>query len=158
MTAKPTENQFWSLVDKTGSCWLWLGRRDGNGYGKVGTSLAGTPFAHRAAYILTRGPIPKGKSLDHICHSAATAECRGGDRCPHRGCVNPAHLEPVTHYVNMRRGVQATQTHCKHGHELAGYNLILQPRKNGKHEYRQCRECLLRRDREFRARKEFAHR
>lgn len=143
MTTKFTENQFWSLVDKTGSCWLWLGQRSRAGYGRVAPGLAGTLYAHRAAYILTRGPIPDGMDLDHICHSSSL--CRGR-RCPHRACVNPAHLEPVTHYVNMRRGKQANQTHCKHGHELAGDNLVIRQRNNGKgHMYRQCRACLRRR-------------
>ena len=138
MPTKFTESQFWSLVDKTGSCWLWLGKRNPAGYGVVTPTLAGSRYAHRAAYTLTRGPVPQGMDLDHICHSADS--CKG--RCQHRRCVNPAHLEPVTHYVNMRRGKQANQTHCKHGHELAGENLIIRQRANGIHTYRQCRACL----------------
>ena len=52
MPTKFTESQFWSCVEKTDSCWLWLGRRDDNGYGRVAPTLAGTAFAHRAAYTL----------------------------------------------------------------------------------------------------------
>lgn len=140
MPTKFTESQFWSCVDKTGSCWLWLGVRNPAGYGVVTPTLAGSRYAHRAAYTLTRGAIPEGMDLDHICHS--TTSCRGGRWCQHRRCVNPAHLEPVTHYVNMRRGVQANQPRCKHGHELTGDNLIIRQRANGIHTYRQCRACL----------------
>lgn len=46
-------------------------------------------MAHRVAYELWVGPIPEGMELDH--------------RCKVRACINPAHLEPVTHAENMRR-------------------------------------------------------
>ena len=136
MPTKFTEQQFWSLVRKDADgCWRWLGERNPAGYGVLTSNLAGSRYAHRTAYILTRGPVPEGLDLDHTCRT--------------RRCVNPAHLDPVTHYVNMRRGKQANQTHCKWGHELSGDNLIIRERNNGKaHTYRQCREGLRRRSQE----------
>lgn len=76
--------RFWARVDKsTGDCWLWTGGRTADGYGTM------TFSAHRMAFELARGPVPKNLELDHICKV--------------RLCVNPAHLEPVTRSENLRR-------------------------------------------------------
>lgn len=69
-------------------CWIWRGTVATNGYGRVmfrGRMMA----AHRLFFVLHRGPIPEGLELDHLCST--------------RPCVNPAHLEPVTHMENIRR-------------------------------------------------------
>jgi hypothetical protein len=66
-------------------CWRWLGRFDANGYGRQGRR-----WAHRIVYELLVGPIPAGAVLDHLCRT--------------KWCVNPDHLEPVTHAENCRRG------------------------------------------------------
>jgi hypothetical protein len=60
---------------------LSLGSRKGR------TSLIG--YAHRIAWELEHGPVPEGLTLDH--------------RCRVRHCVNPSHLEPVSHQVNCQR-------------------------------------------------------
>jgi hypothetical protein len=49
-------------------------------------------YAHRVAWELEHGPVPDGLTLDH--------------RCCVRHCVNPAHLEPVSHKVNCQRRSQ----------------------------------------------------
>ena len=137
------QDTFFALIEQKPGCWRWLGTKDPNGYSRYGNGdyTDGTTLVHRIAYRLVIGDIPEGHDLDHVCHSDSA--CTKGRRCPHRGCPNPHHLEPVTHYVNMRRGSQANQTHCKHGHELSGDNLVIRERNNGKgHTYRQCRACL----------------
>lgn len=109
-------------------CWIWTGSIGLNGYGKVSRGRSMTSLlAHRVVYTMHRGPIPEGKILDHLCRN--------------RGCVNPAHLEPVTIAINNARGYGASgihgrQTHCVRGHELAGGNLYVT--KTGG---RKCREC-----------------
>jgi hypothetical protein len=89
-------------VDRSGDCWLWTGPLNGDGYGAY-SGVARTAAAHRAAYILVHGPIPKGLELDHLCHTR-DLDCNAGAGCLHRRCVNPDHLEPVTHHENVMRG------------------------------------------------------
>ena len=121
--------RFWLKVNKTDTCWLWTGERDLNGYGKLcfdGKRL----FAHRVAYELLVGRVPDGLELDHVA-------CRG---CTNRHCVNPGHLEPVTHRENVLRGVSppakhARQTECHRGHPLSGSNLVVRGA------WRDCGEC-----------------
>jgi hypothetical protein len=83
-----TERRFWSKVEKTQDCWYWLGSRDRWGYGQF--SVAGKQIlAHRFAYTMVVGPIPRGLTIDHLCRVPA--------------CVNPAHLEAVTSRENTER-------------------------------------------------------
>lgn len=109
------------VVVNADGCWEWSGAATRRGYGliRVGGILMS---AHRTSYEALRGPIPPGLVLDHLCKNTY--------------CVNPDHLEAVTQLVNMRRGANATKTHCKRGHLLAGDNLYMHP--NGK---RLCRAC-----------------
>jgi hypothetical protein len=83
------EERFLAKTVKTDGCWLWAGAIDSNRlYGHF--RYKGRVFkAHRVAYLMWVGPIPDGLELDHTCAN-------------HR-CVNPAHLEVVTHLENMRR-------------------------------------------------------
>ncbi len=65
------------------------------------------------------GDPPRGYVLDHLCHKRD--ECDGGPTCPHRRCVNPQHVELVTHQVNTLRGCGraakfAVQTRCPRDH------------------------------------------
>ncbi len=63
-------------------CWLWTSSSTNGGYGTYRTMGLSTT-AHRIAYIAWLGEIPSGLELDH--------------KCKNTRCVNPAHLEPVTH-------------------------------------------------------------
>jgi hypothetical protein len=119
--------RFWPRVDKRpDGCWIWTGSTDGHGYGQFradGTMVK----AYRWAYEDTHGPVPAGLELDHVCRV--------------RRCVNPDHLEPVTHRENVLRGEsitadQAKRTHCPKGHPYSGANLKIRP--NGK---RRCVTC-----------------
>ncbi len=127
-------------VDDSG-CWLWtasLGQGTGYGRFKVGGV---TVRAHRWLYELTVGPVPAGLELDHLCRV--------------RHCVNPDHLEPVSHAVNMARheSYWAMQTHCRNGHEFTPENIYRPPKAPRR---RQCIACKVQALREFRARKKAA--
>lgn len=114
-------------------CWIWTGAIDA-GYGRI--KIAGRrQGAHRAAYEALVGPIPTGLVIDHLC------------RVPR--CINPDHLEPVTHRENTLRGVgpsalHAVKTHCPASHEYNEANTYMH---NG---IRHCRPCH--REREARRR------
>jgi HNH endonuclease len=114
--------RFKSKIQETEGCWVWTAYLNKDGYGHFG--FAGKVVrSHIYAYKLLVGPIPKGKELDHTCRN--------------RACVNPDHLEPVTHIVNMGRGHWANATECKQGHPYDQQNTYVRP--DG---FRDCRECV----------------
>lgn len=76
-------------------CWLWHGYIDPRGYGQMGYRN-GKVWAHRMVYEDRVGPIAPGMQLDHIA-----------EVCGNKSCVNPHHLEQVTHAENQRRAAQA---------------------------------------------------
>jgi hypothetical protein len=113
-------------------CWEWQGYLDRDGYGHDGKG-----GAHRSAYVAKFGPVPPGMQLDHLCRN--------------RRCVNPDHLEPVTHRENQRRGIHGMKTVCKNGHPYDEANTYYRPpAANGQ---RDCRKCAVQRTQRYRARK-----
>jgi hypothetical protein len=128
-------------IDVAGSCWLWLGSKDKSGYGWAypprGLGLPKKMRAHRAIWELLVGPIPPGLVLDHLCRV--------------KSCVNPDHLEPVSHSENSRRGITGMhlkmRTHCPQGH-LYLENAYEVPSRPG---VRYCQACNRERSRLRRA-------
>ena len=128
------EQVFWKRANKRDGCWVWSGQLNDDGYGIIRRRSA-----HRYAYELLVGPIASGLEIDHTC-------CR-------RNCVNPSHMETVTHAENNRRAwergnhericrhrlatMQKAKTHCPNGHVLSGENLVI----DGSSGARRCRTC-----------------
>jgi hypothetical protein len=132
---RPIEERFWTKVDTSSGdngCWLWMALKSEKGYGLLWAGSGSKCLkAHRVAYELMVGPIPEGLQLDHLCRNP--------------GCVNPAHLEPVSNRENTLRGtsfaaLNAAKTHCPHGHEYTPENTYIE---NGRHRQRRCRQCWL---------------
>jgi hypothetical protein len=110
-------------------CWLWLAATNGDGYGVVwfGGKLE---QAHRVSYWLHRGQIPDGLELDHLCRVTF--------------CINPDHLEPITHRENILRGntrPYSPVTHCPRGHPYDEVNTYRFFVGNGRELARNCRIC-----------------
>lgn len=76
-------------IDPITGCWNWNGWLSKKGYGQL-TPVGSTKLVHVVMWERSNGTVPPGRELDHVCRN--------------RRCGNPAHLEPVTHAENVRRG------------------------------------------------------
>ena len=136
---KRMENLY--AVDPATGCWNWLKTCTPNGYGLRHGNKKDVPSmtAHRFVFMSVRGPIPEGLELDHLCRN--------------KKCVNPDHLEPVTHAENMRRCpsslARLSSPLCSHGHPLDG---IRARSKGGRY----CKTCVKLNKRRQRERKKLA--
>lgn len=72
--------RFWPKVEKSDTCWLWLGAVDSRGYGVMGLGgrKLGVGRVHRLSWEMVNGPIPTDAL---ICH-----------HCDVKRCVRPDHL------------------------------------------------------------------
>lgn len=89
--------RFWRFVDHGApdECWLWKGKPEANGYGRIRISPDPSIHhvkAHRFSWMLANGRDPGDKMVLHKCDVPA--------------CVNPAHLYLGDHDRNMRDKVE----------------------------------------------------
>jgi hypothetical protein len=133
---KPHQQAFDEKIVKTNEgCWRWNGAKNHDGYAMLKDEIA-----HRWSYQRYIGPLVQGLEIDHVCGV--------------RDCVNPKHLEQVTHLVNIRRAIakgsydkcrnylgdfQSRKKHCKRGHPYSGDNLKIEIYKDIV--ARRCRTC-----------------
>lgn len=105
-----------------GGCWLWTAALNHDGYAWF--SVMGVAcLGHRWSYERVHGRVPEGTELDHLCRV--------------RRCVNPKHVEPVPHRVNVLRGESfaadnAAKAACPSGHAYT---------RNPTNGRRECKPC-----------------
>lgn len=120
-------DRFFEKVKITSHCWIWNASKNEDGYGLFRFN-GKVRRAHQFSYKLYKGKLKDGCEIDHICKN--------------RSCVNPYHMEGVTHKENTLRGntvggVYARRTHCKSGHPFTGENVYSRGPGLG----RGCRAC-----------------
>lgn len=108
------------IPEPMSGCWLWVGGIDGRGYGAVWLN-GKVRKAHRVVFEAAYGPVGTGLEFDHLCRNTA--------------CVNPMHLDPVTHLENVRRGA-AKKAACPNGHR---YDIVT----GGSRRCRRCRKAYM---------------
>lgn len=120
-----------SIVDPATGCRRWTAYRTANGYGRIQVDNR-LRSAHVVAHEVWIGPIPEGCEVDHV-------HARG---CRYRDCIEPSHLEAVTHAENVCRAAELV-THCPQGHELTPGNIKWKPPRPGSSARRRsCRRCF----------------
>ena len=135
---RPVLDRFWEKIrlGDPDACWNWLVAVDQHGYGKIrigGRRATGgrDVKAHQFSYEIKYGPVPEGLEIDHLCRNPR--------------CVNPVHLEAVTHGENMRRGMSISgrnfrKTHCSRGHAFDEGNTQIKIDNRGR-THRSCKTC-----------------
>ena len=141
--------RFWSKVNKTEDCWMFVASGNRWGYGQFwykGKFIA----SHRFSYLLEHGELPEGKDIHHLCRN--------------RRCVRPDHLEALTkkehnkRWRNLEPAIEATRkryaerTECSKGHILTDDNTRYYTNTKGYIE-RRCRTCHREREADRRKRK-----
>lgn len=82
-------------IDPETGCWVWLLCINTDGYAQQ-FYKGKTTTVHKLYYEMVYGEVPEGFELDHTCKN--------------RRCVNPEHMEVVTHTENIRRSSRTKLT------------------------------------------------
>lgn len=81
------------FIVKENECWEWTGYKDNKGYSIDLAKFRETPYSNRSMsrriVQIMKGTLTTGLEIDHLCENTS--------------CINPFHLEEVTHGQNMKR-------------------------------------------------------
>ena len=114
-----------SAVIRKGECLLSMYSPGSHQYPQIGWHDGGrriVTLCHRVIWEAEHGPIPKGMTVDHICHE--------------RRCLNLAHLQLLTNEENGRANGHTLKTHCPRGHAYDDVNTYV-----NRYGHRICRSC-----------------
>lgn len=122
-----TVKRLLSSINKQNDCWLWQGQITRKGYGIIGYKNR-KRRVHRISYVLIgKKSLTPGLELHH--------------KCRNRNCINPDHLEELTHKEHACKDefgkFNAQKKICIRGHPFAGDNLYVTSKG-----YRQCQKCM----------------
>lgn len=129
--------RFWSHVDRSAgkdNCWIWTGSVDKWGYGQVYWNGERARLAHRIAYQIAYGEVPKGLFVRHFCNNPS--------------CVNSTHLFLGAHSSGHPGQIVADTkvcSRCREGKPLSEFH-FKNKEKGTRNAY--CRECTTRYGRE----------
>lgn len=133
-TPEILERFFLKIEEDEHGCWIWKASGNDAGYGQFFPVKGVRVYVHRFSYLYFIGEIPERHEIEH--------ECRN------RGCVNPFHLDVLTHIENCRRGTAGEKsklrpkpTHCPQGHEYTAENTLRWSVHGGRWKVRRCKSC-----------------
>jgi len=90
--------RFWKYVNKTETCWLWIGQLLPNGYGVIRLRQPRRKeMVHRFSWAIHNGPIPHKMLVLHHCDIP--------------NCINPRHLFIGTQLDNMKDAMNKFRVH-----------------------------------------------
>src|SRR5215831_19113627 len=102
MSRPNTIMDIWGRLElQENGCALWPGAAAHNGYGVI-RYQGKHRKVHRILYEYCVGPVPDGCELDHLCRTPL--------------CANFAHLEAVSHQVNVLRGTSLSAENARKTH------------------------------------------
>lgn len=99
-------------AEDANGCWVWTAAKNHKGYGSFFHGK--TVPSHLVSYKHFVGEISPDKEIDHLCNV--------------RSCVNPEHLDQVTHAENLARIVRPNRenrSHCNNGHLMTPENIFV---------------------------------
>ena len=134
-----TKESLLALTCRDEDCLIWQGTKRSNGYG-VTVFKGKQTTTHRVMYQLVVGDVPDGMEIDHTCNR--------------RDCINPDHLQVVTHAENMFLGSSRRLT-CRNGHPWTEANTYLgtvKRKQGGTRTQRYCRVCRAQHQKDLRQR------
>lgn len=120
-------------------CWYYTGSKTPKGYTCIYNSEDKKIYrGHRLVWYLLTGKWPEYE-LDHTCHNPQV--CRLKDDCPHRACLNPDHMQDVTHALNNAKSLKyvefSEQKFCINNHPYTLENTYISPKRGT----RGCKTC-----------------
>jgi hypothetical protein len=95
------ENKFNRLIEKTDTCWIWMGAVNSKGYGLVLDDAGKLQLVHRLLHERVNGKIPPNASVLHSCDNPS--------------CCNPVHLRVGSSKENMDEKISKNRDHSNRG-------------------------------------------